>query len=138
MKFSRITENQAYEQVVEATRQLHDKGVRCKEISTHPAFKDLRLNFLRCTTSGYGLTGQGEYSALFVTDHEGGYRVIDIYIDTLSPEDTSIVDITDSLGKLNPEHPKCDIRKPTSMAILHYLAMFGELPAKYKQYSNHS
>ncbi len=136
MKFSRITENKAYEHVVEATRWLHENGVRCREISTHPAFKDLRLNLSRCTTSGYGLTGQGEYSALFVTGHEDGYRVISIFIDTLCPEDTSIEDITDSLGKLNPEHPKCDIRKSTSMAILHYLAMFGELPDKYKQYAN--
>lgn len=134
MKFKRITENQAYEHVVETTRQLHESGVRCQEISMHPAFKELGLNYSRCTTSGFGLTGQGEYSAIFVTEREGGYKVFDIYIDTLDPENTNIEDITELLGKLNPEHPQCDIRKPISMAILHYLELFGDLPAKYKQY----
>ncbi len=100
MEFSRVTENQAYEHVVEATRRLHDNGVRCKEISMYPAFKGLRLNLSCCTTSGCGLTGQGEYSVLFVTDYENRYRDID----TLCSEDTSIDDITDPLGKLNPEH----------------------------------
>lgn len=136
MKFKRITENQAYEYIVEATNKLHENGILCSEISEHPGFSKLGLNLSRCTTSGYGLTGQGEYSALFVTDGDGGYRVVDIYIDTLSPEDTSVGDITDSLGKLDPAHPLCDIRKPVSMAILHYLELFGELPAKYKQYAN--
>ena len=136
MKFDRISENQAYEYIVEATKQLHDKGIVCKEISMHPDVKALGLDLSRCTTSGYGLTGQGEYSALFVTASEGGYKVIDIYIDILSPEDTSVEDITDSLDKLNPEHQQCDIRKPVSMAILYYLELFGKLPAKYKQYEN--
>ncbi len=137
MKFSRITENQAYEYIVEATKRLHERGVECKAISTHPAVKKLDLDLSRCTTSGYGLTGQGEYSALFVTAGENGYRVFDIYIDTLSPEDTCVEEITDSLGRLNPEHQQCDIRKPISMAILYYLELFGELPAKYKQYASH-
>lgn len=136
MKFKRITENKAYEYIVEATSRLHKNGVVCNEISKHPEFKKLGLNLSRCTTSGYGLTGQGEYSGLFVTDGEGKYRVVDIYIDTLSPDDTSIADITNSLGEMNPEHSQCDIRKPVSMAILHYLELFGELPAKYKQYAN--
>lgn len=136
MKFSRITENQAYEYVVEATRRLHEKGVECKEISIHPAVKELGLNFSLCTTSGYGLTGQGEYSALFVTSGENGYRVFDIYIDILSPEDTSVEEISETLGNLNPEHPQCDIRKPISMAILYYLELFGELTEKYKQYAS--
>lgn len=137
MKFSRITENQAYDYVVEVTKRLHEKGVECKEISTHPDVQELGLNLSLCTTSGYGLTGQGEYSALFVTGGENGYRVFDIYIDTLSPEDTSVEEITESLGKLNPEHKQCDIRKPISMAILYYMELFGELPEKYKQYASH-
>ncbi|MES9929667.1 MAG: hypothetical protein ABW158_16275 [Candidatus Thiodiazotropha sp. 6PDIVS] len=121
MKFSRITENQAYEYIVEATKRLHEKGIECKEISMHPAVQKLGLNFSRCTTSGYGLTGQGEYSALFVAGGANGYRVFDIYIDTLSPEDTSVEEITESLGKLNPEHQQCDIRKPITMAVLYLI-----------------
>ncbi len=43
---------------------LHDKGIQCKEIANHPSVKELELNLLNCTTSGYGLTGEGESSAL--------------------------------------------------------------------------
>jgi len=138
MKFSRITENQAYDQIVEVTKRLHEKGVECKEISMEPAVKELGLDYSRCTTSGYGLTGQGEYSALFVTDGEDDYRVYSIIVDTLSSADTSIEEITESLGKLDPEHQQCDIRKPISIAILYYLELFDELPVKYKQYANGS
>ena len=138
MEFSRITENQAYEYIVEVTERLHEKGIECDEISTHPAVRELGLNPSRCTTSGCGLTGQGEYTALFVTGNDGQYKVFDIYIDTLSPEDTSVKEITDSLGELNPEHRKCDIRKPISMAILYYLELFGDLPVKYRQYASNS
>ncbi len=137
MKFSRITENQTYEYIVEATKKLHEKGIECKEISTNPAVQELGLDLSCCTTSGYGVTGQGEYSALFVTSGTNGYRVFDIYIDLLAPESTSVQEVSESLGKLNPEHQQCDIRKPTSMAILYYLELFGGLPEKYKQYASH-
>lgn len=62
MKFDRITENQAYEYIVEATKQLHDKGIVCKEISMHPDVKALGLDLSRCTTSGYGLLPGSEKS----------------------------------------------------------------------------
>lgn len=136
MKFSRITEQQAYDHVVEATKRLHEKGVECGEISAHPSVKALGLDYSRCTTPGYGLIGEGEYSAVFVADGDNGYRVFDIYIDTLSPEDTRIDDISGSLGQLNPEHKQCDIRKSIPMAILHYLELFGNVPTKYKQYAS--
>ncbi len=137
MKFYRITENQAYEYIARVTKELHEKGIECEEISMHPAVIELGLNLVRCTTSGYGLAGQGEYSAIFVTDGERGYKVYDIYIDTFSPEDTHVDDITNSLGALDPEHQQCDIREPISMAILHYLELFEDLPVKYKKYANH-
>ncbi|VUD69441.1 hypothetical protein TDB9533_04811 [Thalassocella blandensis] len=136
MKFARITENKAYEYVAEATRRLHEKGVECREIAEHPAVLELELNYSMCTTSGYGLTGEGEYSSVFVTGKENGYMVYDIYIDTLSPDDTVIKEISEKLGKLNPEHARCDIRNPISMAILHYLELFCELPKKYEVYAN--
>lgn len=117
---------------------LHDKGIQCKEISNHPSVKELRLDLLNCTTSGYGLTGEGEYSALFVSGFDEGYKVYDIYVDTLSPDDTSVNEISLSLGRLNPEHKQCDIRHPTSMAVLYHLELFGELPQRYKQFAGHS
>ena len=138
MKFSRITEEQAYARVVEATKMLHDKGIQCKEIANHPSVKELGLNLLNCTTSGYGLTGEGEYSALFVSSADEGYKVYDIFVDILSPGDTSVNEISKSLGRLNPEHKQCDIRDPISMEILYHLELFGKLPERYKRFSVHS
>lgn len=128
MRFTRTTENQSYEHVVNATNDLRKNGIRDKAIREHPDVIALNLDFNRCATPGMGLSGQGEYTGAIVTDGENGYRVIDIYIDTLEPDETEVIDITDSLGELDPTHPKCDIRKPISMAILYYLEQFGEIP----------
>ena len=138
MKFSRITENQAYARIVEATSLLHEKGIECKEISEHTEFRQLGLNLQRCTTSGYGLSGEGEYSALFVTDGEKKYRVISVYIDTMSPKDTSIDDISESLGVCDPCHNQCDIRNHVAMSILYYMELYGEIPTKYSRHKDHS
>lgn len=128
MRFTRITENQSYEQIVQATEDLRKNGIKEKAIREHPEVVALNLNLSRCTTAGMGLCGQGEYSGTVVTDGPTGYKVIKIFIDTLEPNETEIVDITESLGKLNPENTKCDIRNPISMAILFYLEQFGEIP----------
>ena len=132
MHFKRITENQAYERIVNATNYLWSNGLG-EPFFSHPKVKELALDLNRCTTSGFGLSGQDEYSGLIVTDGSSGYRVISIYIDLYSEEDTSIGDITNHLKENNPEHKKCDIRKPIPMAILYYLEQFGKLPKCYEK-----
>ena len=132
MHFKRITENQAYEHVVSATKQLQSNGLG-EPFDSHLKVKELGLDFERCTTSGFRLCGQEEYSGLIVADSPKGYRVIDMFIDLSSEEDTSIKDITSYLKEDNPEHKKCDIRKPIPMAILYFLEQFGELPKRYEK-----
>jgi hypothetical protein len=134
MRFKRITENQSYEQIVQATEELRKNGFYDKEVKNHQEIIKLNLNFDRCTTTGVGICGQGEYLGTVVTDGENGYKVIDIYIDTLCPKETNVCNITENLGMLNPAHPKCDIRKPISMAIIYYLEQFGELPNHVKRH----
>jgi len=129
---ARITENQAYEYIVSATDRLRSNGLG-EPFDSHPKVKELDLNFERCTTSGFGLTGQDEYSGLIVTDGPNQYRVFDIFIDLSSDEDTSIEDVTNQIVEDNPEHKKCDIRKPIPMAILYFLEQFGELPKRYEK-----
>ena len=132
MHFKHITENQAYERVVKATHRLRSVGFG-ELFHSHPKIIELALDLDYCTTSGFGICGQGEYSGLIVVNGSEEYRVISIYIDTLSKEDTLIQDITDSLGEANPEHKKCDIRKPISMTILYHLEQFGNLPQRYEK-----
>jgi len=128
MRFTRITENQSYEQIVQATMDLRKSGIKEKVIREHPGVLALDLNFNKCTTSGIGICGQGVYSGTVVTGNHNEYKVVKIFIDTLEPNETEITDITESLGVLNPEHSKCDIRNPISMAILLYLEQFGKIP----------
>jgi len=132
MKFKRITEAQAYEHIVKTTKDLRENGIINKEIREHPEIKNLNLDFNYCTSSGFGICGQGEYSGLVVTKGSNKYKVISIFIDTLCPEDTEIEDITSKLGKSDPEHPQCDIRKSIPMSILYYLEQFDTVPKKYE------
>ncbi len=134
MRFNRITENQAYERIVDATEKLWEQGIGSPVFEEHPEFKKLNLNYKRCITAGFGVCGQGEYGGLIVTDGEKGYRVISMFVDTLCPEDTKFEDITDKLGKSDPNHDQCDIRKTIPMAILYYLELFGKVPEKYAKY----
>lgn len=134
MKFKRITENQAYQKIVNATEYLWENGVGNPLFERHPEFKKLALNYRRCTTGGFSLCGQGEYSGLIVTDGMNGYRVISIFVDTLCPEDTVFEDITLKIGKHDPNHNQCDIRNTISMTILYYLELFGKVPRKYADY----
>ena len=133
MKFDRITENQAYENIVKATKKLWDQGIGFPVFEDHLEFRALNLTYARCTTGGFGICGEGEYSGFIVTDGHSGYRVISMFVDTLCPEETYFKDITDSLGKNNPIHNQCDIRNTIPMAILYYLQLFDELPPKYKK-----
>ncbi|WCN13004.1 hypothetical protein GV054_08300 [Marinomonas mediterranea] len=134
MQFDRITENQAYENVVKATKKLWEQGIGSPIFEDHLEFKKLNLKYKRCTTGGFGVCGEGEYSGLIVTDGDNGYRVISIFVDALCPEDTEFKDVTESLGKNDPTHNQCDIRNTITMAILYYLELFDELPQKYKKY----
>ena len=128
MKFKRITENRAYEQVVSATKRLRETGFYNKEVREHKAIKQLCLDLDKTTTSGAGISGEGEFSGDIVAASENGYKVISIYIDVLCPENTEIVDITEILGERNPNHKKCDIRNSIPMSIIYWLEQFGKLP----------
>ncbi len=119
MQFGRITENQAYERIVNSTKMLWERGIGSPILEDHSEFKKLALNYRRCTTGGFGMCGEGEYSGLVVTDSVSGYRVISMFIDTLNPEDTVFEDITQKLGKNDPNHNQCDIRNTIPMAILY-------------------
>lgn len=135
MKFERITENQAYERIVLATKKLWENGTGFKYLfEENPLFAELDIDLKRSTTGGFGQCGQGEYSGLIVTDNIQGYRVISMFVDTLVPEDTYFNDITENLGKLALTHSQCDIRKTIPMCILYHCELFGEVPREYKKY----
>jgi hypothetical protein len=138
MKFKRITENQSYEHIVLATQYLRDNGFFDIEVREHEQIKELNLDLNQTTTPGVGVSGEGEYSGTIVTNSNGGYRVISIYIDVLCPKQTAITDITESLGELDPSHKRCDIRKPVSMAIIYWLEQFGTVPKNVLRYSRGS
>ncbi len=134
MKFDRITENKVYERIVSATNKLWEEGVGSSVFEDHPEFKKLKLNYKRCTTAGFGICGQGEYSGVIITDGDNEYRVISMFVDTLCPEYTRFEDVTNKLGESNPAHNQCDIRQAVPMAILYYLELFGKVPKQYAKY----
>ncbi len=134
MEFKRITENQAYDRVVRATDSLRRVGMGFPIFEDHPEIQKYNFDYQRCATGGFGICGEGEYSGLIVIDGDYKFRVISIFIDRLIPEDTEIVDITKSLGKFDPENPRCDIRNSVSMSIIYYLEQFGEVPVWLNRY----
>ncbi len=133
MKFDRITENQSYERIVNATRRLRSFGTGFPFIDHHPDFVQFKFDYQKCVTSGFSICGQGEYEGFIVTGKGSEWTVVSVFVDTLCPDDSEIKVWAIQGSKLDPTHAQCDIRKSVPMAILYYLEQFSVVPAKYSR-----
>jgi hypothetical protein len=114
MEFSKVSEQNAWDAVATATKQIRQGESEQALLSW---FEQQGVDLSKAVFPLLGLFDEGVYSGTLIT-HER--KVIEFFIDLACPEDGDFEDVTDQLGPKDPSHPGCDLKEPITMALVFF------------------
>ncbi|PKM21899.1 MAG: hypothetical protein CVV10_07035 [Gammaproteobacteria bacterium HGW-Gammaproteobacteria-14] len=114
MEFSKISEQNAWDAVADATEQVR-RGE--SETALLAWFESQGVQIKQAIFPCLGMFDEGVYSGTLVTQDR---RVIEYFVDLSCPEDGDFEDVTAELGPKDPSHPMRDLKDRITMALVYY------------------
>ncbi|MFZ5724666.1 MAG: hypothetical protein ACOY33_13525 [Pseudomonadota bacterium] len=113
MDFAKLAEKQVYDRVQDCTQRLRRGEV------PHPLVLDVLrrhgIDIDRSVFPCFGALDDNLYNGTVVSQDR---RVFEFVIDTETPDESTVDDVTDQLGPKDPRHPKSDIKDVITMSLL--------------------
>jgi hypothetical protein len=120
MEFTKISEQNAWDAVQDATRQVR-RGE--SEQALLAWFRDHGVTVEQAVFPCLGVFDEGVYSGTLVTQDR---RVIEYFVDLSSPDEGDFEDVTTELGPKDPSHPARDLKDRITMALVYFDAEQSE------------
>lgn len=114
MEFSKISEQNAWQSVSEATAQVRRGDA---EPALLEWFRSRGVTLDRAVFPRIGVFDDGIYSGTLVTQDR---RVVEYFVDLSAPEDGDFDDVTDQLGPKDPAHPDSDVKDLITMSLVFF------------------
>ena len=121
MEFEKISEQNAWNAVEQATRDIRDGGGPTPELVQW--FKDRGIDVSHAVFPCFGQFDENTYSGTLVDQNR---HVYEYFVDLTAPDEGDLDDVTDELGPKDPSHPQSDIKDLITMALVYYDAQRGK------------
>ena len=114
MEFSKVSEQNAWDAVAEATAQVRRGD---SDGALLAWFQDRGVNLDHAVFPCLGVFDEGVYSGTLITQDR---KVIEYFVDLSSPEEGDFEDVTGELGPKDPSHPARDLKDRITMALVYF------------------
>lgn len=113
MDFAKLAEKQVYERVQDCTRRIRQGDVPSPVILD--VLRRHGIDIARSVFPFFGALDDNLFNGTVVSQDR---RVFEFVIDTATPDESTVDDVTSQLGPKDPRHPKCDIKDVITMSLL--------------------
>lgn len=115
MEFSKISEQNAWDTVRQATQQVRSGNSLNPDLLTW--FQQHGVEVEHAVFPGISLFDDGVFSGTLIDQDR---RVFEYFVDIASTEDGDFEEVTDELGPKDPSHPKHDLKDLITMSLVYY------------------
>jgi hypothetical protein len=115
MEFSKISEQNAWDEVAETTGKVRRGDV--PEPALLEWFRSQGIDLDRSVFPALVPFDDGVYSGTLVNQER---KVLEYFVDLDAPGDGEIEDVTESLGPKDPSHPASDVKDLITMSLVYY------------------
>ena len=115
MKFDKVSEQNAWDAVAEATRKARSGEVESSNLLDW--FSRQGVDLERAVFPCIVPFDDGIYSGTLVDQER---RVIEYFVDLSEPEEGEFDDVTAELGPKDPAHPASDVMDLITMALVYF------------------
>ena len=121
MEFDKISEQNAWNAVDQATRDIRDGGGPTPALAEW--FSNRGIDIGSAVFPCFGQFDKNTYSG---TLGDQNRHVYEYFVDLTAPEEGDLEDVTDELGPKDPSHPQSDVKDLITMALVYYDAQRGK------------
>jgi len=117
MQFSKISEQNAWDEVDRATREIREVSSQQPEAALVEWFRSRGVQIESAVFPCNGKFDENTWSGTLIADDR---RVIEYFVDLQDPEEGEFEDVTDELGPKDPAHPESDRKNLITMGLLYF------------------
>lgn len=115
MEFARLAEQQVFDRVHESTTRIREGNV------PDPGILDfLAQNGIDVKRSVFPCLGEMDVRLYNGTVVSQDRRVYEFVVDTGTPGESTLDDVTEQLGPKDPRHPRSDIKDVITMSLVYF------------------